>query len=697
MRRYWFLLAMVMGLLLAGYYRFQSEFPFYSTWDMDEITVLDVFLMLSGKIPSHNHHPGYGLYVLVWFIQKVGIAFGGYAVHTYGAMANSLNPMAVVAAMTDALRQYSPLLAITIVFSLFTFLTRIFGQERPLAILWLIPLVLYAALWHQTVMIRTEAYALFYWSLAVATIPWILKCNEGWHRSLVIATVGFFSALSFLTKVQMLIYVLSIPLLAIFIYSICYQNKRSESGLGVIRWCRFSILTGAFFIATIFIFVKASLVVIPPGYMNWVLDLQFNILGVVYLVIVGVPPLYSILRLIIGRSLPTDKLIHVLGWAMIGFQSAFFIHIFMVDQLISGFQYLLYNVNMVFFRQHNNYSSQLYRTDCWLNYLRTLGHWVHHEPYFFIMWFASSLLLVIRFIKDRKIFVYHAFGLTCMALLAIAISTRMGIFRDTLLLKTLPLVLSLSYLALIWRCSIQLWQYRTLTIILVVGWIVVQSVGFIDGLNSTRYNYNKLGFDRNKWKNSIFLPQSEYDRITEKVSDGAWPDYFHQAETYRRDLYDSQYVLYNTNIDASNIGIVTRGAFIDRTDNFLKIIKYPASLQGALIVDAKSAKFRNSIMLSSDRVNSEDERAALYINGRYGNDVALVPRSDMRQFLFVKKTADNNLFTGASCPGKWIKDEIVAGDNGDARRYGGYEIEGFCQFSMKEFDDWFVVLDRDKV
>ncbi len=101
-------------LLLAWHILISCDYPYYFIWDMDHITCLDTVLIQSGLLPDHICHPGFGMYLPLFFSEKVGHFCGAVSALDLSDVAGSLNPLAGMAELTDFVRLHSPFLSVGI-------------------------------------------------------------------------------------------------------------------------------------------------------------------------------------------------------------------------------------------------------------------------------------------------------------------------------------------------------------------------------------------------------------------------------------------------------------------------------------------------------------------------------------------------------------------------------------------------------
>lgn len=104
---------------------------------MDHTTCLDTVLIQSGLLPDQIRHPGFGVYLPLFFSEKIAHFFGILSALGLADIAGSLNPLAVMAELTDFVRLHSPFLSVGVVLLLRMAMQVIFGMSRWCVLLFL--------------------------------------------------------------------------------------------------------------------------------------------------------------------------------------------------------------------------------------------------------------------------------------------------------------------------------------------------------------------------------------------------------------------------------------------------------------------------------------------------------------------------------------------------------------------------------
>ncbi len=161
----------------------QGRLPFWSSWDMDLITAVDLFRMESGLLPQHINHTGFGMYLplrTVWDWLPL-------EAHNLTDWLAQPVPLFPLAETITWLRALSLLAMSVLVMAVWSALPRLSVALLLVTLpsLWLFPML------H----VRTELWAVMWYGLAFAVLPWARS-----PRGIVLSF--FLAGLGFLTKYQ---------------------------------------------------------------------------------------------------------------------------------------------------------------------------------------------------------------------------------------------------------------------------------------------------------------------------------------------------------------------------------------------------------------------------------------------------------------------------------------------------------------
>ena len=146
----------VVVLLLCWHVSISCNYPYYFIWDMDYITSLDTVLIQSGLLPDQMCHPSFGVYLPLFFSEKIAHLFDVVSALDLEDIAGSLNPLAAMAELTDFVRLHSPFLSVGIAVLLSMAMYLMFGMSRWYLFFFLVFLGTQESLAYHSIMVRTE-------------------------------------------------------------------------------------------------------------------------------------------------------------------------------------------------------------------------------------------------------------------------------------------------------------------------------------------------------------------------------------------------------------------------------------------------------------------------------------------------------------------------------------------------------------
>lgn len=232
-------------VLMAGWSQvlLVLNYPSYVSWDMDHITVLDAILINSNQLPDHFAHPGLGLQIMTAQVLKWLHFFALGPSPLLETLENSLNPVLVVATLTDHLRLFTAFIGVLSAIFLWATLRPFLRVSA-----WFEPF-LFALLLFQVQLgvlgpiIRTETYCLFFFSLHLFFFSRALCFSRSTREnSLQMLAAGIFLGLSFLTKVQSVLFLIFVPIFYFF-----FRSQSSSSAGGKNQWERLFRLNAVIF------------------------------------------------------------------------------------------------------------------------------------------------------------------------------------------------------------------------------------------------------------------------------------------------------------------------------------------------------------------------------------------------------------------------------------------------------------------
>ncbi|WP_441256343.1 hypothetical protein [Bradyrhizobium sp. 482_C4_N1_8] len=192
-----------------------AHHPYYATHDMDQVTALDVLLVQGGVLPDQVTHPAAGMYLMLSWSQWLGWLVGLVQMRDYTAIYTWANPLLGVAELIEFLRAHLAVLAVATAL-LFTFAVAKVTKGGSLFVIFVF--LCFAgsrSLAYQTILFRTDLFALFYVSCSLFAAVAAVGANRTWRSFALTIASGIFSGLAFTTKVQIIPIIAAVPLLAL--------------------------------------------------------------------------------------------------------------------------------------------------------------------------------------------------------------------------------------------------------------------------------------------------------------------------------------------------------------------------------------------------------------------------------------------------------------------------------------------------
>src|SRR4030042_439535 len=342
----------VIVLLLGWYITVNRDYPYYFVWDMDHVTCLDTVLIQSGLLPDQICHPSSGMFLLLFFSEKIAHFFGVVSALNLAEVAGSLNPLAVMAELTDFIRLHSPFLSISIVVLLCAAVQVIFRMSRWWVLFFVIFLGVQESLTYHSGMVRSELFSVFYWCGAILTMAAAVKTSGPVKRYAGLLATGVLLGLCFLSKVQSLLYLIAASVLLLLMFSLSEDSqKKGSQGLtskGVFRVLAVSLFNiAAFVLLCIFSYSTP----IPQGAPTWAAAFKFTPIAAMFLL-----ALLSLflcqLYLYLTNKVSSDvfKFSSFFSVIVAGFILSFALFFLFYSNAALSLQYLLINFKIVFLR-----------------------------------------------------------------------------------------------------------------------------------------------------------------------------------------------------------------------------------------------------------------------------------------------------------------------------------------------------------
>lgn len=300
------------GFVVFGFW-LQARIPFYSAWDMELITIVDLFRMSGDLLPQHINHTAFGMYLpmrLIWNVLPLPVSELSQWLSLDIPLLGLKDPVlwmrnsCIVAALMLLIATYKPQRTLSLLFVLIT-----------LPSLWLMPL--------QT--IRTELWALMWYGLSFALLTDTSKRRNSYLFFLL-------AGLGFVTKYQGVFIHLGLCILYLFHMAPAHYHSLPDKPKA--RW-----------VIGIFLFLSfcSILTYIPSSFAVFSRSNAPNIFFFAALFVLLLPFLKT----------PYTRMLGFLWWAGVGIIATFSLHFLLGLSFESSWEYLLFDWKMIFFRHSN--------------------------------------------------------------------------------------------------------------------------------------------------------------------------------------------------------------------------------------------------------------------------------------------------------------------------------------------------------
>lgn len=693
---YFLVFSFLIIIFLLIYMRLSESFPFYFIWDMDHTTSFDMMLIHEGKLPTHINHTGFGMYLVTFFSQKIAYFADIISILKLEDLAESLNPIAVIAEYVSYIRIQSPFISVAIVMLTWVSLVICFRASNIVNLLILIVLGLQSSLWHQSSMIRSELYSMFFYSVGLLMISLTINSKNNNNRKYLTTVLGVFLGLSFITKFQSLFYISITPFLIYLIFLSVEEGKKDlfihdRRTDRILLYCNLTnlLIVLALFILSYSVGVSSAVTGMMKQ-MGMRDEYVINSIGIGYL-------LFSVFLILVSLFLKNQKIktnilrdFHTLfSLLVMGFTCSFFLHLFIYKNIATSIHYLAYDFTMLFLRK--NRLNQLGDLG---GYLNTFGSFLQYYSYLFLLTVASISLYIYTF-RNRKNTILLIIILFFF-LANLFFGTRFFL-RDTLWVEILITYLNILLILSI-RKAFNFKLSRSLTLVLLV---TLSMVGFSKAstiYERTKLNYNIYGFQKKYWMRSVYgnelYPYEQYIKNAISYSAEAPMMAFDAADNFQRNLFDSKFVLYNADVSQRHIGLVGPHFSVSTKDMKHKIKQYPAELKGWLLIDAQNVPLLKKRGLKDNLIARAADHPEKFAPQYTKDELIIIPRSDIYSLLF---TSEKNYNFPEQCQVRPYSQQIITTDGKEEKKYSGFLVNSLCKINRKTMKDWFFVFSRKKV
>jgi hypothetical protein len=654
---------------------------------MDYVTILDTVSIHSGLLPDHLHHTGFGMYLFLFFSEKIAHFFNIVSVLNLKDAANSLNPLAAMAELTDFVRFHSPFLSIGIVVLLCTAIQIISGASRWYFLFFLVILGTQESLAYHSSMIRTEFYSIFYWSAAFLTLTTAVKANYPAGRYGWLLLTGLLLGLSFLTKIQALFYVGSFLFLLPLMFSI-FSDSQKQHCRDLTRKGAYLILVLSFIniIVSVILGIAAQSTTVPEGIPTWTNSFRITpISAVLFLAMIALflCQLYWCLKN--RMSSAAFGYSSFFSIVVTGFILSFALHFVFYSDAALSLQYLLLDFKMTFLR---NTLQVLSLSD----YISDFLLYLHYNPVLFIVNIILNLLLVLgyyfKFVRITRSQLIMCLLITAIALVNIFVGTRY-MLRDIIWKEMLLNFLSLLYFAIL---ATRTTRYYLVLVGTGFGLFIV--LFFVNCVHCLRMpdrmdaNFNHYGWWQDRWFSAVYgQNHPKYQQIMQKKYNGTTMRVAEAKATEHRQIKRTvNFVFKNQDITLRNIGIVFEGFSVWSMDLDYRIAEAPPEMRGAILVDNASIEPQRNTFYKEKDVRENSEYLDKFKSPSPGKQISVLTRRDLRIFLFVSANDIPSLVNGQITTTPY---KIVLQNSNQSVELKGLEINNYSEIPLDKITQKF--------
>lgn len=684
------LFSAVVVLLLCWHVSISRDYPYYFIWDMDHITCLDTVLIQSGLLPDQICHPSFGVYLPLFFSEKIAHFFGILSALDLADIAGSLNPLAMMAELTDFVRLHSPFLSVGIAVLLSITIYLMFGMSRWFLLFFLVFLGVQESLVYHSSMVRSELYSVFYWSGAVLTMAAAAKAGGPVKRYVGLLATGVLLGLCFLSKIQSLFYLAAAPVLLLLIFSF-FKGSQKQDRRNLTR-------KGAFWVLAVSLFNVAAFLVlgiasystpIPRGVPTWAAAFRVTPIAVLFFSVLLSLFLFQ-LFLYLAKRVSSDTFRFSCFFSIIaaGFILSFALYFLLYSDAGVSLNYALLNFKMVFLRVPQS-SLRIPEPSV---YISDFLLYVRYNPTLFIVHVALTLLLVFGyrfgFVRITKCQMVLCLVATSLAFVNIAVVTR-PILRDTLWKEMLLNFLNLFYFAILVCRATR--YHLTLTRVgggLLILLFLVNFAHTCDMPERIDANYTQYGWQAGKFFGAVYGGnQRKYSKIMrEKYNNTtAWVAGT-KAVDHRQIRRTVDFVFKNQAITHRNIGIVFEGFSAWSAGLDYKITEVPPALRAAILVDNASVELKGKTFFKEEYVREHSDYIDKFKKSSAAGQISVLTRPDLKIFLFVEAGDVSGLVSDQIAQTRY---KIVLKNDGQSVELQGLEIKNYCEIGLEKISQKF--------
>jgi len=649
----WVVVALVVAGLASLYQHASRQYPYYFIWDMDLSTAIDTALINSGRTPDHINHTAFGMYLVSKHAARWGERLGLLSVADLDDVFRSLNPVACMAELTDYLRRLSPWVALAAVLCLWAAACLLFRLGPAAGAMALVLCASQESMLYHSTVVRTGLYSVFFWCAGLLALALAARRRREPYRLGWLFVGGVLLSLSYLTKLQAMVYVVIGTLIGFFFgrgrgedEAASRKPRGRQAGLPNRRVHLTALaLSGVNLIVFLILLAAAGEADIPVGKALFThvfgMTKQAKLLLVLCAVLCGAQGLGAFWKnRTLARWLPLAARVTVL---LSGGLAAFALHMLMFADASLSFDYLLWDFKILFLRPlYTDFKDLSF-------YIERFGKIVCFHPLLFATHLASlSLVGLSAFLRKRRD-VRRRFWL-CVVLSAMVLFNAMIGARfhhkDMIWYEPALVFLTIGYCATAFAEDFARRALRAATCLAVPAVLLTANIVHLGRvIPRIDSNLHAYGWQADRWLGNVYgdshreYAERMYRHYVDEKTDSAKgvPGALRQAADHAEVRRIASFVFRNQAIGMPHIGVVWEQMPVWRNELSYRIAALPASLRGAMVVDASSAAMGRRGFLPEEEPQRFGEDLSAHAPDESNPSMAILPRPDLNVFLFLQE------------------------------------------------------------
>ena len=656
----WVVVALLVAGLVSLYQQASRKYPYYFIWDMDLSTAIDTALINSGRTPDHINHTAFGMYLVSKHATRWGKQLGLLSVADLDDVFRSLNPVACMAELTDYLRRLSPWVALAAVLCLWAAACLLFRLGPVASVMALALCASQESMLYHTTEVRTGLYSVFYWCAGLLALALATRRRQERYRLTWVFVGGVLLGLSYLTKLQAMIYVAIAAL--IFFFDVGRPEGRAPSAAKLdehagppgprLRLAAL-ILSGVNLAVFLVLLALADEVDIPVGkavfthlFGTFGMTKPTALLLVLCVALCGVQVLavFWKKRMLLRWLSPAARVTVLLSGGL----AAFGLHMLMFSDPSVSFEYLLWDFKILFLRPlYTDFSDLSF-------YIERFWKIVCFHPLLFLVHLASLALVgwpaFLRKRRGMRRRFWFCAALSAMVLLNAMVGARFH-HKDMIWYEPAMVFLTVGYCAVAFRQGFARRAVRTAACLAVPAVLLAANVVHLSRVVTLiDSNLHGYGWQAQRWLRGVYADSHrEYThRMFEhyagdsKLSPAGLRAAMRQASEHAEAKRIASFVFRNQAIGTQHIGLVWEHLPVwtkepGSKEPTYRIVEIPEVLRGALVVDANSVPMGRCGFLSEQKPQRFGTGLREYAPAESDPSMAILPRSDLRVFLFLQE------------------------------------------------------------